>query len=715
MVRNLQFQSKYMDDTFMKGEAEAGRYAKDKRFRAERRTQQSSEVPQVEAPKRPKLSASLQDGDRNTNDRNTSYSMVTTHKDRNNAATPRSRGNNLGSGSPDHQNKTDSTTERPANNPDSPSIHSRKTRSMRRREVGEPIVCDDEKDDHDTRSTPDMTPGKWKKALVYPRFGKKMAEVDAQDRERLRDGEFLNDNLIGFYIRFLQEHLNRTNKDVAKRVYFFNSYFFATITNTSKGQRGVNYEGVQKWTRNVNLFSYDYIVVPINESAHWYVAIICNLPSLQEAGQTLKELETSEGGSRTGSEAREIPESPDPSQVLQEAGDTDAGAAPGKEELARQSFATMSLSEDDAANDSNECPADEWPEHEENSTPSPAVFSAADKAEGAKKGSHGTRGRTGSSQKRKDVICALPSKYNGRQPTIVTFDSLNMGRSPTINVLKTYLCLEAKSKRGVEIDRSMIKGMKAQQIPHQGNFSDCGLYLLAYVEKFAQDPDEFMAKLLRKEMKVSTDWPSLESRQLRRRLRNFLDELYDEQEDISPEKADKGATMADRRPVSFLLGSEPSGAESGTESPSRGESAEVPEDNSQGLGDEQHEKQTDSPPGDHTPRPKPKEVDQRNSANTEQMHDPPEQVQDDGDQQVQEVIEVPDSQDAGRTTRPGKGGQREESELGNDAAKDVVSLDDAENQGRDKAGVVEVQVSGTPSPKSPGRQRVRSPRANRKD
>lgn len=32
---------------------------------------------------------------------------------------------------------------------------------------------------------------------------------------------------------------------------------------------------VEKWTKNVNLFDKDYIIIPINEQQHWFLAIIC--------------------------------------------------------------------------------------------------------------------------------------------------------------------------------------------------------------------------------------------------------------------------------------------------------------------------------------------------------------------------------------------------------------------------------------------------------
>lgn len=32
---------------------------------------------------------------------------------------------------------------------------------------------------------------------------------------------------------------------------------------------------VKNWTKNVNLFEKDFIVIPINEHCHWFLAIIC--------------------------------------------------------------------------------------------------------------------------------------------------------------------------------------------------------------------------------------------------------------------------------------------------------------------------------------------------------------------------------------------------------------------------------------------------------
>ncbi|KGO77335.1 Peptidase C48, SUMO/Sentrin/Ubl1 [Penicillium italicum] len=390
---------------------------------------------------------------------------------------------------------------------------------------------------------------KWKKPLVYPRNGKKKAEVTLGDRERLLRDDFLNDNLIALYMRFLQDHLERTNKEAAKRIYFFNTYFFATLTNTPRGNRGINYSGVEKWTRNVDLFSYDYIVVPINESAHWYVAIICNLPSLSlgPADGAVEPVQTptlqKESSNASESEIQEIEETPEPETKSKSEPDASNKASQPCE--VRKAYetskdpASLQIEKDEHAIGDTKNSEDST--HDENPL-SPLNFSkfaaqklAQDQAAASQPTNKSKKKRTG-------------LKLDPNQTTIITFDSLDMPRSPTIKILREYICREAVSKRGVELDPTDVKGMRARDIPLQPNFWDCGLYLLAYLEKFVQSPDWFITKVLQRSMDSNDDWPPLGSGLLRYRLGKFLDELYEEQR-----QADE-PVMAATQPVSFLLG-----------------------------------------------------------------------------------------------------------------------------------------------------------------
>jgi Ulp1 family protease len=117
-------------------------------------------------------------------------------------------------------------------------------------------------------------------------MGKDRARVDMGDIEKLDEGEFLNDNLIVFYLRWLQDQLEQQHPEWAKRIYFQNTFFYQKLSNPEKGMKGINYEAVKKWTSKVDLLSKDYIIIPINEHSHWYVAIICNAPKLLPGGET---------------------------------------------------------------------------------------------------------------------------------------------------------------------------------------------------------------------------------------------------------------------------------------------------------------------------------------------------------------------------------------------------------------------------------------------
>lgn len=110
----------------------------------------------------------------------------------------------------------------------------------------------------------------WRNTIIY---GKAKATVEKWDIERLDDGVYLNDSIIEFYLRWLEEHLQ---PQTASRIYIFNTFFYKNLT-TNTGKQRINYQNVRRWTSKVDIFSYDYIIVPVNlKDDHWYVAIICN-------------------------------------------------------------------------------------------------------------------------------------------------------------------------------------------------------------------------------------------------------------------------------------------------------------------------------------------------------------------------------------------------------------------------------------------------------
>ncbi|UNI18874.1 Ulp1 peptidase [Purpureocillium takamizusanense] len=158
---------------------------------------------------------------------------------------------------------------------DDPSSHSTKIGTRRTRRTSPRRTFREPTPERWTANNPGWRE-RWQRSLVYPATGKNRATVDDEDIPRLDEGEFLNDNLISFYIRYLQVTLERESPEVLKKVHIFSTFFFEKLRST-KGK--INYDGVKAWTAKIDLFSYDYIIVPVNEHAHWYLAIVCNVPN----------------------------------------------------------------------------------------------------------------------------------------------------------------------------------------------------------------------------------------------------------------------------------------------------------------------------------------------------------------------------------------------------------------------------------------------------
>ncbi|KAJ8605568.1 hypothetical protein CTAYLR_000147 [Chrysophaeum taylorii] len=109
------------------------------------------------------------------------------------------------------------------------------------------------------------------------------------DRSRLVPEEFLNDNLVDFYLKVTTTDprhslvLNEVvTADVVKRkVHVFSSHFYTKLHETkicSRNQRQQReaYDRVARWTRGVDVFAFDVLVVPIVEHLHWSLAVVCN-------------------------------------------------------------------------------------------------------------------------------------------------------------------------------------------------------------------------------------------------------------------------------------------------------------------------------------------------------------------------------------------------------------------------------------------------------
>jgi hypothetical protein len=90
--------------------------------------------------------------------------------------------------------------------------------------------------------------------------------ITKHDIDTLNKGQCLNDYVVEFCLYTL---LHQRNHNLHSRVYLFNSGFYNNLVEKGVGS-------VRMWTAKVDILAYDYVVVPIVENFHWWLAIICS-------------------------------------------------------------------------------------------------------------------------------------------------------------------------------------------------------------------------------------------------------------------------------------------------------------------------------------------------------------------------------------------------------------------------------------------------------
>jgi sentrin-specific protease 7 len=383
----------------------------------------------------------------------------------------------------------------------------------------------------------------WHQSVMYPATGARRITVDFQDLERLDEGEFLNDNIVGYALRRIEESMAPEHKS---KVHFFNSYFFTSLTSKN-GRKTFNYESVKKWTKQKDLFDIPYVVVPINENFHWYAAIICNLPSLKRKTAALDDRTSDAAATPSTSQQASARPSPIRDPVVPDSQeDNDRPDA--------QAMEALSIESERTSREGSEL----FPFGEDGKVASSDHTDLPVQVKGGKKS-------------KKRTAPALP-KYPTDKPIIITLDSFGQAHTGQVASLKDYVAAEAMDKRGMEVGREDMKGMTATGVPLQQNFCDCGLYLVGYVAEFAKDPEGFVSRVLTRQLDGQSDFAAFDASKKRDEIRADLLRLHDEQdaERMALKKAKKDSKI--KGPMTAVADASTSVASAGTRSsPGRGD------------------------------------------------------------------------------------------------------------------------------------------------
>lgn len=289
-----------------------------------------------------------------------------------------------------------------------------------------------------------------RKILIYPQ-GKGGISINTEDYMCLAIDQYLNDVIIDFYLNYLKLELLKAEE--RRNIHIFSTFFYKRLTTIGTRQRGQDkdqkltaaqkrHARVASWTKKENIFEKDFVIIPINEQSHWFLAIIC-FPGL-EMPLTMN--------SNTPTPIKRKKAAPKSKNITLQIGNTTITPV-SKRELEAINLGDDDMSErDEAEGDDSELASDtEETDEEPNDGKQPV-----------------------------------------KQPIILIFDSLTgASRSRVVATLRDYLTCEYKCKMPTKPAKVFNKNNMpghCVKVPQQNNFTDCGLYLLQYVEHFFLDP-----------------------------------------------------------------------------------------------------------------------------------------------------------------------------------------------------------------------------------
>lgn len=115
-----------------------------------------------------------------------------------------------------------------------------------------------------------------KQVCIYQYKNKRMhsdsIEIIKKDYISLHEGFYLNDKIINFYLKILEDYYSSNDKEV----FILNSYKYTLISQDEKGKLDeplLNYRPVNR-KNAINIFNFKILIIPIYENNHWSLVIV---------------------------------------------------------------------------------------------------------------------------------------------------------------------------------------------------------------------------------------------------------------------------------------------------------------------------------------------------------------------------------------------------------------------------------------------------------
>lgn len=388
--------------------------------------------------------------------------------------------------------------------------------------------------------------------LVWPfeddRYSSSVAITNG-DLKRLGDGEFLNDTLIEFGLKWELSEIEKRNPELVSSIHLFNSFFFQKLSGNKSGPKlspaeeaKEAYAGVRKWTKGLDVFKKDYLVIPINEHMHWYFIIVSNPgkllePSVQNHQTDLitpfrtpvRPRRSQKFYSTDKSAAKQIslaPEEVDYRLVTSSYFDN-----------SKPKTCTLSVEEIDGTN-------------EKEVDDSKAIINAAvDNSTEALEHMELDEKSLSTNEATYPQASSEEIRDDMELPYVLTLDSLGSSHRPQSLTILRYLINEAEDKLHQTLPENLTKtvNVKKVPVPEQPNYCDCGLYLIHAFKTFFGKPTSMLRWILDNTRKRSSEqwqneihaaWNAAGAAQARQALRDQLHTLIPQyQEKVRLRKA----------------------------------------------------------------------------------------------------------------------------------------------------------------------------------
>ncbi|KAF9257503.1 cysteine proteinase [Marasmius fiardii PR-910] len=402
--------------------------------------------------------------------------------------------------------------------------------------------------------------------LVYPPFITGAVNITNADLNRLQPGEFLNDTLIEFGLKLWHKELEESSPELAKQIHIFNSFFYKKLNKKNIEE---SYKTVARWTNKIDIFQKTYVVVPINENAHWYLAIIYQ-PQYVLIRPEEKVLPVTRGRARLSqaqavavdkveeslehvSEPQADEMTSNKTEAKEDTSDTVIGVDDSPEDPKTEDEEIDELMESDPEPDLNIiASAANAPDDQSDLDPTPMEVDGDDDGGNSEKSVSEHLQYIDISVADDDVTMTDPEEMKPQDneppsnqpippedfyakppsgkgkgkafevdepieivdplpgtmkplPYIIVMDSLGSKHQRAVTTLSNYLKYEAMDKLKREPDTLTKPVGKFAQVPMQPNFCDCGIYLLHFVRTFVSKTDHLVRVITRERGRQSDE------------------------------------------------------------------------------------------------------------------------------------------------------------------------------------------------------------------